>query len=156
MALRIDGNQLSGARQDTFPLTWSAYEILQTGVAIKEKSDVWSFGILMWEIFYLGGALPYADIAGLPELKNHLETGQRLEKPPLCPQSLYELMLWCWAHSHQSRPTFSEIKSELTQFQSNQSVAQINSSQEYSVPQYETGAPPKSFTDEVMLTTMKY
>ena len=102
------------------------YEILRTGVAIKEKSDVWSFGVLMWEIFYLGEALPYAEIAGLPELVIFLETGQRLEKPPLCPQGLYELILWCWNQHYQFRPTFSEIKKDLKKFQSSQQQLMVN------------------------------
>ena len=118
--MRTHGNQRRGANQDTFPFHCSAFEILKTGIAIKEKSDVWSFGILMWEIFYLAEALPYANIAGLSELVNYLETGQRLEKPPLCPQSLYDMMLWCWNQQYQFRPTFSEIKRELKKFQSNQ------------------------------------
>ena len=118
--MRTHGNQRRGANQDTFPFHCSAFEILKTGIAIIEKSDVWSFGILMWEIFYLAEALPYADIAGLPELVNYLETGQRLEKPPLCPQSLYDMMLWCWNQQYQFRPTFFEIKRELEKFQSNE------------------------------------
>ena len=62
--MKTNGNQLFGANQDTFPFRWSAFELLQNGVAIKEKSDVWSFGIFMWELFYLCDALPYADING--------------------------------------------------------------------------------------------
>ena len=118
--MKTHGNQRRGANQDTFPFHCSAFEILKTGIAIKEKSDVWSFGILMWEIFFLAEALPYANITGLPELVNYLETGQRLEKPPLCPQGLYELMLWCWNQHYQFRPTFSEIKRDLKKFQSSQ------------------------------------
>ena len=115
---QIDDEQI-GANQDTFPFQNSAYEILRTGVAIKEKSDVWSFGILMWEIFYLGEAFPYADIAGLPELRNYLEKGQRLERPPLCPQSIYDLMLPCWELLYQHRPTFSDLKKDLKKILSN-------------------------------------
>ena len=117
MYMRSNNNEQIGANMDTFPFRCSAFEILRTGVAIKEKSDVWSFGVLMWEIFYLGEALPYMNIAGLPELVNFLETGQRLEKPPLCPQDLYELMLWSWNQHYQFRPTFSEIKRDLKKFQ---------------------------------------
>ena len=134
MYMRSNNNKQIGANMDTFPFTCSAFEILQTGVAIKEKSDVWSFGVLMWEIFYLGEALPYVDIAGLPELVNFLETGQRLEKPPLCPQGLYELMLWCWNQHYQFRPTFSEIKRDLKKFQPSQQQLMINSDHEL-VPQ---------------------
>ena len=64
MYTKSSGNQQFGANKDMFPFRWSAYEILETGIAIKEKSDVWSFGIFMWELFYLGAALPYADITG--------------------------------------------------------------------------------------------
>merc|ERR1719203_1023902 len=78
--MRTHGNQHRGAHQDTFPFHCSAFEILKTGVAIKEKSDVWSFGILMWEIFYLGEASPYADITGLQDLVEFLETRQRIER----------------------------------------------------------------------------
>ena len=131
---RTEGNQRSGANQDKFPFRWSAYEMLRTGVAILEKSDVWSFGIFMWEIFYLGAAMPYADISTLQELVTFLETSQRLEKPPLCPQSLYDLMLWCWGQLYHFRPTFSEIQQALTDFQrsSQQSMPQIKS-QQYSL-----------------------
>ena len=127
LAGRITGNQLSGANQDTFPFRWSAYEILKTGEAIKEKSDIWSFGILMWEIFYLGEASPYADIKTLPKLVEFLETRQRIEKPPLCPQSLYDLMMWCWEQLYQFRPTFYEIKRDLKMFRSNQEQSLISS-----------------------------
>ena len=115
-----NSNQYIGANQNTFPLCWSAYEILDNGIAIKEKSDVWSFGILMWEIFYLGAAVPYADISGLPALVDYLRNHQRLDKPPLCPQILYELMLSCWNQLYQFRPTFSEIQQDLRDFMTNQ------------------------------------
>ena len=127
MYMRNNYNEQIGANMDTFPFRCSAYEILRTGAAIKEKSDVWSFGVLMWEIFYLGEALPYVSIAGLPELVIFLETGQRLEKPPLCPQGLYELMLWCWNQHYRFRPTFFEIKRDLKKFQTSQQQLVINS-----------------------------
>ena len=129
---RTEGNQRSGANQDTFPFRWSAYEMLRTGVAILEKSDVWSFGIFMWETFYLGAAMPYAGISTLQELVTFLETCQRLEKPSLCPQSLYDLMLECWGQLYHFRPTFSEIQQALTDFQrsSQQSMPQITSQQD--------------------------
>ena len=125
--LYMKTNERRGAKQDTFPIHSAAFEILQTGVAIKEKSDVWSFGILMWEIFYLGEASPYADITGLPELVEFLETRQRIEKPPLCPQKLYDLMMWCWEQLYQFRPTFNEIKRDLKMFRSNQEQSMISS-----------------------------
>ena len=59
-----NGDEQFGACKKIFPLRWSAYEILRDGIAILEKSDVWSFGILIWELFYLGAAMPYSKIAG--------------------------------------------------------------------------------------------
>ena len=116
--------QEKGSHKDKFPFHSSAYEILVNGTAILEKSDIWSFGILMWEIFYLGTALPYADktadALGKSALVNSLKLGQRLEKPPLCPKRLYNLMLQCWELNHQVRPSFSFVKEKLLDFQSNQ------------------------------------
>ena len=128
-----DGKETKGASKDKFPFHSSAYEILKDGTAILEKSDIWSFGILMWEIFYLGTALPYANIiadrSGLSNLVNSLKLGQRLEKPPLCPQRLYKLMLRCWELNNQVRPTFSNVKEKLQDFQASNAR---NSDQEHS------------------------
>ena len=81
----------------------------------------------MWEIFYLGEALPYMNVRNIAELVNFLETGQRLEKPPLCPHGLHELMLWCWNQHYKFRPTFLEIKRDLKKFQTSQQQLVINS-----------------------------
>ena len=130
-----DGKQTRriGAQQKKFPFHSSAYEILTKGTAILEKSDIWSFGMLMWEIFYLGTAMPYADkIAdefGKSALVNSLKLGQRLEKPPLCPKHLYNLMLQCWELNPQVRPTFSIVKEKLRDFQASNTR---NSDQEQS------------------------
>ena len=135
---KTDGNQTVGANQDKFPFQSSAYEILTDGTAILEKSDIWSFGILMWEVFYLGTALPYADKIpnelGKSALVNSLKLGQRLEKPPLCPKHLYILMKQCWELNPQVRPSFSFVKEKLLEFQSNQVQASNarNSDQEHS------------------------
>ena len=123
----IDGIRRLGANQDKFAFYSSAYEILVNGTAILEKSDIWSFGILMWEVFYLGTALPYADktadALGKSALVNSLKLGQRLEKPPLCPKRLYNLMSQCWELNHQVRPSFSFVKEKLLEFQSGQNQA---------------------------------
>ena len=117
-----DGKKTVGAHKDKFPFRSSAYEILTNGTAILEKSDIWSFGILMWEIFHLGTAMPYADKTadrlGKSALVNSLKLGERLEKPPLCPKHLYNLMLQCWELNPKVRPTFSTVKEKLLDFQS--------------------------------------
>ena len=122
-----DGKQTVGSHQDKFPFHSSAYEILTNGTAILEKSDIWSFGILMWEVFHLGTAMPNADktpdALGKSALVNSLKLGQRLERPPLCPKRLYNLMSQCWELNHQVRPSFSFVKEKLLEFQSGQNQA---------------------------------
>ena len=128
-----DGKQTVGSHQDKFPFYSSAYEILTNGTAILEKSDIWSFGILMWEIFYLGSNKIGDGLRKLP-LVDSLKLGQRLEKPPLCPKYLYNLMLRCWELNPQVRPTFSLVKEKLRDFLLDQLQASNarNSDQEHS------------------------
>ena len=79
------------------------------------KSDVWSFGVLLWEILQLASVRPYAALTDedvLNELRSFEATGamkMRLERPPLCPKDLYELMCECWKRDAATRPSFREI-----------------------------------------------
>ena len=57
---------------------------------------------------------------------------KRLEKPPLCPQELHDLMMWCWEQLYQFRPTFTEVKEELKAFQESQEQFQTNPNQDFS------------------------
>ena len=119
---QVWGSKVSRAnRLGVLAPRWAAYEVMLGYASILEKSDVWSYGIFMWELFHLGNVEPYANITdsnSYPEISLFLKNGQRLEKPPLCPKSLYDLMLLCWEENYQSRPSFSEVKRELKQFQS--------------------------------------
>ena len=65
-------------------------------------------------------------------MRGYLGARRRLERPPLCPQDLYDLMMWCWEQLYQFRPTFKEVKAELKAFQESQQQFQINPSQEFS------------------------
>jgi hypothetical protein len=58
--------------------------------------------------FYFPGGLPYPTVQN-NELLNYLQSGQRLEKPEICSDSLYELMLNCWASNRDDRPNFRDI-----------------------------------------------
>ena len=102
-----------------FPFRWAAYEVLETGTANKESSDVWSFGVLVWEIFHLGCALPYGDKKIYEEVREFVQKGYRLSKPDYCPKYMHDLMLDCWQKSHLDRPTFSQLKSLMTNFNNN-------------------------------------
>ncbi|KAJ8412814.1 hypothetical protein AAFF_G00117650 [Aldrovandia affinis] len=92
------------------PVKWMAIESLFDHI-YTTQSDVWSFGVLLWEIVTLGGN-PYPGIA--PErLFNLLKTGYRMERPENCTEEMYNLMLRCWKQESDKRPTFSEISKEL-------------------------------------------
>ncbi|XP_056147309.1 proto-oncogene tyrosine-protein kinase receptor Ret [Lampris incognitus] len=92
------------------PVKWMAIESLFDHI-YTTQSDVWSFGVLLWEIVTLGGN-PYPGIA--PErLFNLLKTGYRMEKPENCSEEMYSLMLRCWKQEADKRPTFSDISKEL-------------------------------------------
>ncbi|XP_052007438.1 proto-oncogene tyrosine-protein kinase receptor Ret isoform X2 [Xyrauchen texanus] len=92
------------------PVKWMAIESLFDHI-YTTQSDVWSFGVLLWEIVTLGGN-PYPGIA--PErLFNLLKTGYRMEKPENCTEEMYNLMLRCWKQEPDKRPNFSDISKEL-------------------------------------------
>uniref|UniRef100_A0A665TRJ8 Proto-oncogene tyrosine-protein kinase receptor Ret n=1 Tax=Echeneis naucrates TaxID=173247 RepID=A0A665TRJ8_ECHNA len=92
------------------PVKWMAIESLFDHI-YTTQSDVWSFGVLLWEIVTLGGN-PYPGIA--PErLFNLLKTGYRMERPENCSEEMYNLMLRCWKQEPDKRPTFSDISKEL-------------------------------------------
>ncbi|XP_069759972.1 hepatocyte growth factor receptor isoform X2 [Narcine bancroftii] len=101
-------NNKSGAK---LPVKWMALESLQTH-KFTTKSDVWSFGVLLWELM-TRGAPPYPDVDSF-DVTVYLLQGRRLLQPEYCPDSLYALMLKCWHPKHEIRPTFSEIVSKLS------------------------------------------
>uniref|UniRef100_F1KSJ8 receptor protein-tyrosine kinase n=1 Tax=Ascaris suum TaxID=6253 RepID=F1KSJ8_ASCSU len=74
-----------------------------------EKSDIWSYGVLLWEIFTLGKE-PYKDIKDIEELLALHESGERLDPPNSMPQSLCSLMSECWQRQPRARPNFSTCK----------------------------------------------
>ncbi|XP_041356821.1 angiopoietin-1 receptor-like [Gigantopelta aegis] len=92
------------------PIRWMAVESLFTNV-YTTQSDVWSFGITLWEIFSLG-ATPYSSLE-TQQLFNLLKEGYRLKMPTLCDQNLYAMMLQCWNENPERRPTFAELAGRL-------------------------------------------
>ncbi|KAL3176040.1 hypothetical protein MRX96_010748 [Rhipicephalus microplus] len=92
------------------PARWMALESL-SHMTYTTMSDVWSFGVLLWEVASLGAA-PYAGVAN-HQLLDFLTAGHRLTKPVNCPQETYDLMTSCWNASPICRPTFSAIVSRL-------------------------------------------
>ncbi|XP_029175598.1 proto-oncogene tyrosine-protein kinase receptor Ret [Nylanderia fulva] len=90
------------------PVKWMAPESLADHV-YTSKSDVWSFGVLLWELVTLGSS-PYPGV-DVHNLYNLLKAGYRMEKPPNCSQQLYKLMVSCWHQEPSMRPSFKELTS---------------------------------------------
>ncbi|XP_060235554.1 ephrin type-A receptor 10 isoform X3 [Meriones unguiculatus] len=93
------------------PALWAAPETLQFG-HFSSASDVWSFGIVMWEVMAFGER-PYWDMSGQDVIKA-VEDGFRLPPPRNCPSLLHRLMLDCWQKDPGERPRFSQIHSILS------------------------------------------
>lgn len=92
------------------PVKWMAPEALE-GNKFTSKSDVFSLGILMWEIVTLG-ATPYEQLTSEGVYKK-VTTGGRLDRPPHCKDEFYALMAQCWTHDPALRPTFKEVAQQL-------------------------------------------
>uniref|UniRef100_A0A5G2QVL4 Protein tyrosine kinase 7 (inactive) n=1 Tax=Sus scrofa TaxID=9823 RepID=A0A5G2QVL4_PIG len=98
-------------RQAWVPLRWMSPEAILEG-DFSTKSDVWAFGVLMWEVF-THGEMPHDGQAD-DEVLADLQAGKaRLPQPEGCPSKLYRLMQRCWALSPKDRPSFSEIANAL-------------------------------------------
>ncbi|XP_020847893.1 fibroblast growth factor receptor 3 isoform X2 [Phascolarctos cinereus] len=104
------------------PVKWMAPEALFDRV-YTHQSDVWSFGVLLWEIFTLGGS-PYPGIP-VEELFKLLKEGHRMDKPANCTHDLYMIMRECWHAVPSQRPTFKQLVEDLDR------VLTVTSTDEY-------------------------
>nr|XP_032814595.1 tyrosine-protein kinase ABL1-like isoform X2 [Petromyzon marinus] len=89
-----------------FPIKWTAPESLAYN-KFSIKSDVWAFGVLLWEIATYGMS-PYPGV-DLSQVYERLERGYRMEQPEGCPPRVYQLMQACWQWNAADRPSFAEI-----------------------------------------------
>ncbi|XP_034235544.1 fibroblast growth factor receptor homolog 1-like isoform X2 [Thrips palmi] len=119
------------------PVKWMAPEALFHRL-YTTQSDVWSYGILLWEIMTLGGT-PYPSMPSVENLFQLLRSGHRMEKPPACSLEMYMLMRECWSYQPNERPTFEELVEELDR------ILTVTANEEYlnlGMPQLVT--PPSS------------
>ncbi|XP_040903895.1 vascular endothelial growth factor receptor kdr-like [Toxotes jaculatrix] len=93
------------------PLKWMAPEAIFDKI-YTTQSDVWSFGVLMWEIFSLG-ASPYPGVQIDEEFCCRLKEGTRMRAPDYASSEIYQTMLDCWHGEPQERPTFTELVERL-------------------------------------------
>ncbi|CAH1394457.1 unnamed protein product [Nezara viridula] len=93
------------------PIKWLAPECIQLRT-FTHKSDVWAFGVTIWELLTYGGR-PYESVPAreVPEL---LEKGERLPQPNICTIDVYMLMIKCWMLDAESRPSFKELTDEFS------------------------------------------
>lgn len=89
------------------PLKWMAPESVFKNL-YTTLSDIWSYGILLWEIFSLG-ATPYPDIPMNEQFYNALKRGYRMPKPCHATDEIYEIMSKCWEEKFEKRPSFSSL-----------------------------------------------
>ncbi|XP_029879156.1 tyrosine-protein kinase Mer isoform X3 [Aquila chrysaetos chrysaetos] len=104
------GDYYRQGRIAKMPVKWIAIESLADRV-YTTKSDVWAFGVTMWEIA-TRGMTPYPGVQN-HEIYEYLFHGQRLKKPEDCLDELYEIMSACWRANPNTRPTFSQLKVHL-------------------------------------------
>ncbi|XP_049280880.1 vascular endothelial growth factor receptor 1 isoform X3 [Anopheles funestus] len=97
-------------RNKKVPLRWLSIEAMRDNL-YSNKSDVWAFGIVLWEIGTLGG-YPYPSVSN-HELFAYLQEGKRLERPENCTAEVYDLMLQCWREDPNERPSFKQISKHL-------------------------------------------
>ncbi|XP_059994237.1 cytoplasmic tyrosine-protein kinase BMX isoform X3 [Lagenorhynchus albirostris] len=93
-----------------FPVKWSAPEVFHY-FKYSSKSDVWAFGILMWEVFSLGKQ-PY-DLYDNSQVVMKVSQGHRLYRPQLAWDTVYQVMHSCWHELPEKRPTFQQLLSSI-------------------------------------------
>uniref|UniRef100_A0A914PUR5 receptor protein-tyrosine kinase n=1 Tax=Panagrolaimus davidi TaxID=227884 RepID=A0A914PUR5_9BILA len=97
--------------QRALAFRWMSPEAITSNFKFTVKLDIWSFAILLWEIF-MCGAVPYDNLEKV-DVVNFLNEGKRLPRPHFCPLELYNVMLWCWDESPDDRPNFDALKSDI-------------------------------------------
>lgn len=110
LARRIQGDYYRKTTNGRLPIKWMAIESLENQM-YTTQSDVWSFGILLWEIMTLGRT-PYPGI-NVHELWKRLESGYRMEQPMNADEQIYDIMRRCWQKQPNERPSFAQLVKEI-------------------------------------------
>ncbi|XP_076483802.1 tyrosine kinase receptor Cad96Ca-like [Bombus vancouverensis nearcticus] len=105
----VAANQIYERKSEgRLPIRWMAPESLYDNI-FSVKSDIWSFGVLIWEIVTLGST-PYPGLAAA-EVMRRIKEGYRLDRPEHCKRELYNIMYYCWDKDPACRPSFGELVS---------------------------------------------
>ncbi|XP_023368489.1 tyrosine-protein kinase Fer [Otolemur garnettii] len=111
MSRQEDGGIYSSSGLKQIPIKWTAPEALNYG-RYSSESDVWSFGILLWETFSLG-VCPYPGMTN-QQAREQVERGYRMSAPQNCPEDIFQIMMKCWDYKPENRPKFTDLQKELT------------------------------------------
>uniref|UniRef100_A0A6J0V0S4 Tyrosine-protein kinase n=1 Tax=Pogona vitticeps TaxID=103695 RepID=A0A6J0V0S4_9SAUR len=123
---KLENENVYEAKHETkLPVKWTAPEAIRLN-KFSIKSDVWSFGILLFEIITYG-KMPYAGLMGFQVLQK-LDQGYRIPQPANCPQELYNIMLQCWNAEPKERPTFETLQWRLEDYYDMDSTAYADAS----------------------------
>ncbi|NWV98019.1 ZAP70 kinase, partial [Machaerirhynchus nigripectus] len=106
-ALGADDSYYKARTAGKWPLKWYAPECINFH-KFSSKSDVWSYGVTMWEAFSYGQK-PYKKMKG-PEVISFIEQGKRMDCPQECPAEMYALMQQCWTYRWEERPGFVAVE----------------------------------------------
>uniref|UniRef100_UPI003AAA2216 tyrosine-protein kinase SYK isoform X2 n=1 Tax=Centroberyx gerrardi TaxID=166262 RepID=UPI003AAA2216 len=112
-ALTEEENYYKAKGHGKWPVKWYAPECMNY-FKFSSKSDVWSFGVLMWEAYSLGQK-PYKGMKG-NEVMQMIEGGNRMDAPLNCPPEMYDLMRKCWTYKADERPGFSVVEPRLREY----------------------------------------
>ncbi|EFX73007.1 hypothetical protein DAPPUDRAFT_253800 [Daphnia pulex] len=128
------------------PVKWMAIESL-TDRIFSTESDVWSYGVLLWEIFTLG-KIPYPGMDVGHEIVREIQKGYRMEKPEFAPNLFGEIMANCWKKNPKERPTFRQLEETIVvQLESSVTSSYLNMNEPFAKlnEEMENATPADSF-----------
>jgi len=100
----------TGKNKCKLPIKWMPPESIEKQF-FNTKTDVWSYGVLVWELF-TRGMTPYPQIDN-NYIFDHLKRGNRLPKTNYCPEPIYVILLKCWSENPKSRPSFAILSQRM-------------------------------------------
>jgi len=124
-------NEFYQTTSSNIPYRWTAPEVFEYGKYFL-KSDVWSFGVLLWELFSYG-KLPY-NLKSNQEVVDGILKGDRLLPPEGSPNSIYGLMEKCWERESKERPSFKQLHEALKAIQTQYPLSQEDKNLSLSLP----------------------
>ncbi|XP_077122541.1 tyrosine-protein kinase ITK/TSK [Ranitomeya variabilis] len=104
-------DQYTSSSGTKFPVKWSAPEVFRYG-RYSSKSDVWSYGVLVWEVFS-EGKTPFEHLSNADAVEE-ISNGLRLFKPKMASEKFYQFMNSCWLENPEHRPSFCRLMKEIT------------------------------------------